>query len=125
MTRLWHYTCTHRASMIARDSHTIRPHQQVQFGNLAPAMIWLSDLRPPVRDALGLTMNYISCDRMAVEYEIADTAECQWWPVFRRRVLREHPGDAGLRAGIAGIEAAPGALPAHWWVSPVPLKAVA
>lgn len=120
-TRLFHYCCGHSAADIRRDM-TLRPARAVLDARgyhrvktpPAGTVLWLTDMRPPVRDALGLTMFDIACDRLTHAFEVKpDWQQIEWWMTYRKR----HPE-------MLELETVPGVLPMHWWVSEVPVTAV-
>jgi hypothetical protein len=102
---LFHYTCDHAYPTIMLDRE-IRPNPHVE-----PSLVWLTDLAMPIRDALGLTSTYISCDRTAHRIEITEPPQTIFpWYLWRRA----HP----QHRHIAYVwENAEGARPAHWYVS--------
>lgn len=116
MKTLYHFTCDHGHVGIG------------DRGNLVPAasltekrvpwtgcLVWLTDLPRPNRDALGLTMHSISCDRTVHRYRVTDSALTRRWTSLARDLPR------GYRESL---EAAPGARPRHWWVSDNPVPVV-
>jgi hypothetical protein len=123
--RLFHYTCEHGAVKIRQDD-SIRPAstllEKLTYAMIPPSerdmarsiahLCWMTDLHPPDRDALGLTMLSLTCDRIAFCFEVVpDWRVVQWWP----RVRRNH-------RGLWSLEEQRGALPAHWYVSEQPVK---
>jgi len=99
MTVLWHYTCTHH-------------HRQLGWsGALKPGrdgFVWLTDLDHPYAEALGLTSNFLDCDRTAHRYRVRVITDARPWIEVRREL---HPGR------VEALESAPGVLPRHWWVA--------
>lgn len=111
MSALYHYTCYHGNAAIAEDGGIIKPGPD--------GMVWLTDLRVPIRDALGLTSVYITCDRIAFRWAIDPIPETvEWWPRWLR-----HATPAWRKWGRL-IEMAPGVRPAHWYVSTIPVEGV-
>lgn len=124
--RLFHYTCSHAAEKIRQDD-SIRPGDQLvekltyamlpasvqHIARAVAGMCWFTDLAPPVdRDVLGLTMLSLTCDRIVHCFEVVpDWTVIRWW----LNVRREH-------RDLWDLEKAPGALPAHWFVSEHPVK---
>lgn len=106
---LWHYTCDHGARGIELSGTVLPNPRTAEFG--LPPVAWLTDLDPPDRFALGLTMDSITCDRMAWRCTVDAPAAERWFAYARRcRVPRE------LRDELED-----GRLPAHWWVSETPV----
>lgn len=113
---LYHYTCVHGGAGIDQD-RVILPRRHPLFGAV---LVWLTDLYPADRYALGLTSNWIKCDRTRVRCTVAPDANADpivpwgWWAHHHRipRPVRDLLEDR--------------ALPAHWWVSaaPVPVLTV-
>jgi len=102
--RLYHYTCAHAAPHIERQRWlTGTPHPWMPD---AGPLIHLTDLDTPDRNALGLTMNLIRCDRTEYRVTVSTTAAVHW-PVFAHTIPRE------VRHAL---ESAPGAMPMHWYV---------
>lgn len=99
---LWHYTCAHRAPMIRRDG-LIRPTPD--------GFAWFTDLDNPGREIIGLTMNYIKCDRLEFRFPVEnDPAVIAPWMSIRRELPRNY---------VYALEEAPGVMPRHWFVSVV------
>lgn len=111
--RLWHFTCSHSVASIERLG-SLRPHPHPLLDWVA--LVWLTDLDQPFREALGLTSHTLKCDRTAHRFEACDTRSAVWWPSY----ARAHKID---RQVCRSIEGAPGAMPAHWWVSSKPVPA--
>lgn len=105
---LYHYTCHHGYLGIVASGQ-LRPHGHPWFDE---PLVWLTDLAEPWRDALGLTSHTIDCDRTRYRFQVADSATTIRWTSYRRSVPR--------RTAIT-LENQPGSMPAHWWVSAVPV----
>lgn len=102
---LFHYTCRDHGLPGIREAGELRPNEGAPF-----ALVWLTDMAVPDRDALGLTSNWLHCDRMDVRITVPDhPAITPWW-----RWRRANPD---LWPWTAALEAAFGARPAHWFVS--------
>jgi hypothetical protein len=108
MRKLYHYACHHSAAGIRRCGE-LRPHAHPW---LPLPLVWLTDLDKPWRNALGLTSHTIACDRTEYRFAARDTSTAIPWTTYRRSVP--------IRAAVA-LESAPGVMPAHWWVSTVPV----
>lgn len=93
MDRLWHYTCGHNFDAI-RDDGFLRPGLD--------GLVWLTDLHPAPRLALGLTSYMLSCDRMEHVFPVLPTPDVVRWV------------DYPLRDRLKEL---PGTMPMHWWVS--------
>jgi hypothetical protein len=102
---LWHYTCDHGLAGIGKPYGWARP--------FSDGVVWLTDLDAPVPDALGLTSHLLTCDRTAHRYRVVDAWAASPWMEMR-------PYWDPVRRDA--LEAAPGAMPRHWWVSPVPVR---
>lgn len=114
---LYHYTCGHARERIGDTGRLLSAAELVDdWRELAAlptsALVWLTDLTTPIRDALGLSSNLTPCDRTAFRYRVLDTSTVVPWLYVRR--------DFPL-AIVEGLEAAPGARPAHWYVSRLPV----
>lgn len=106
MNDLFHYTCSHSMPGIRHD-RALRPNPHPCLRGHA-GLVWLTDLETPVRTGLGLTSTLITCDRTEYRVEVGPVPEAIWWPQFART----------LPQNVRNMfEAAPGALPMHWWVA--------
>lgn len=118
MSALWHYTCDHGRRAIGERGSLIPAAARPGVGNLSPwtaLLVWMTDLDVPVRDGLGLTSHTLTCDRTVYRYRVTDPADCLPWMVVRHSLSPAYRD---------GVERAPGALPRHWWVSPLPVPVV-
>lgn len=122
MTTLYHYSCDHGASEIAREGYvrslwdvlggeegdgmTLIRLPQCQFG-------WFTDLDVADVRGLGLTRLMLSCDRTKHRFRVTDRRRVTRWLDVRRY----HPA-------LWPLEEAPGALPAHWWLATEPVPVV-
>lgn len=100
---LYHYTCDHGAEHIASDGVLLPQFSPV----LGRDLVWLTDLETPIADGLGLTSRLLSCDRTAHRFTVL-TLNAIWWPAYARQCDR---------SARRMLDSAPGAMPAHWWVS--------
>lgn len=106
---LYHYTCDHGAKGIAATGKVIPGFMLTE--NRLPwtgRVAWFTDLSSPHRQALGLTSEILTCDRTGHRFRVTDDTEAMPYWVFARLLTR---------AEREFVEAAPGARPAHWWVS--------
>lgn len=116
---LHHYTCVHSAQGIIADGRlrTMADHHGMR--ELAPGLdwmlhiIWLTDLDMPHPRALGLDRRALHCDRTTWRFTAADTTTVVPWT----RWVRSRTDIT--RRVRAEVEA--GCLPAHWWISCVPV----
>ncbi len=110
--KLYHYTCSHAAPLIARD-RWLKTNPQIVLGGVW--LVWMTDLDQPDRSALGLTSHTLKCDR--TEHRAAVVTEAERWSRYARTLPLQQ-----RRA----LELAPGARPMHWWVSetPVPILSI-
>lgn len=108
--RLYHYTCGHVAKRVTRRGF-LKPTPQPTIGGIP--LLWLTDMDPPVRDALGLTSISLQCDRMDYRY-IVDTEDAVSWPVAAERFVR-------IRARL---ETQDGVRPERWFVATRPVFAI-
>ncbi|WP_350351904.1 hypothetical protein ABS642_00895 [Microbacterium sp. A8/3-1] len=113
LPRLFHFTCDHGAIGI-RESGMIQINRPPLPG--APAVLWLTDLEVPNRDGLGLTSRILSCDRTSHRFEVTRPHGVLHW----NDAKREH----FPRAQIEALEATPGAMPMHWYVSGLPQEVI-
>lgn len=123
---LWHYTCEHSHLLLGRTgvllpgcmltgATDVRADRVLPFQT---SLVWLTDLALPNRDALGLSMLYLTCDRTAHRYRVEDVTDVvAWVDVRRSMVLR------GMTDAVESLEDVPGVQPRHWFVStqPVPV----
>lgn len=102
---LYHYTCGHGADGIRRDGE-IRPNRHLLLP-LGVPVVWLTTLEVPDRLALGLTSQYLQCDR--IEWRVTvRSGDVEPWHVFARRYrVRREVRDA--------LEE--GRWPMLWWVA--------
>lgn len=118
---LFHYCCEHVAPKIARDGF-LKPgmawrhydfkmlsHGEPMSGLWrAPAVVWLTDLARPDRQALGLTSFTLPCDRTEVRFTVSDATGVVPW-----RDFAETHGAASDWLSV--MEA--GRSPEHWFVA--------
>lgn len=118
MSPLYHYTCSCSLDGIRRDGflrpypHPLMRRYPLPGAEPIAGLVWLTDLEVAWREALGLTSKVVKCDRTEHRFQAADESTAVPWIKFRRRV------HAAVRAAL---EEAEGALPAHWFVSTVPV----
>lgn len=97
---LYHYCCHHSAYAIEHDRFTLRPGLD--------GWLWLTDLDHADRRGLGLTSNYLSCDRTECRFVVDDPIEVVRWIDIRKALppvlVRELEGD-------------PRVLLAHWYLT--------
>lgn len=113
--RLFHYTCSHSAPLIAK-ARWLQANPHPFMPEVGP-LIWLTDLNHPDRHGLGLTSRMLRCDRTRWRAVVV-ASEAIHWPVFARTIPRR------VREELEGV---PGALPMHWYVARgmVPILAIA
>lgn len=103
---LYHYCCRHSARLIVK-SGLLKPLAQPMMSGL-PA-VWATDMEIPDRDALGLTMFMVKCDRTEERFRVHPDDESLFthWPV------------SPLRALVRNIEAFEHEPldPVRWWIS--------
>ena len=117
---LYHYTCAHQAKGIERDGY-VQPHPQLMLRDTA--MVWLTDLAPPVPPmAVGLTNHLVGCDRTEVAYQVHRTGVLPWtewrnsW--VRGQLTQLTPRDwRQARQAALALESAPNAMPSHWYIA--------
>jgi len=112
VSALYHFTCEHHAGAIRRVG-VLRPSPVLAY--FVP-LVWMTDLGVPDRRGLGLTSTILACDRLTFRFRASDSRSVVAWNVFKRGRLP--------RGVIERLEAAPGALPSHWFVSEVPVPVV-
>lgn len=113
MKTLYHYTCAHQVEAIRADGFIrpcidIVPFDRRKLVPMSGFFGWFTDLTEPDASALGLTAASLSCDRTAFRFTVTDASDVRWWMVARLELVPE------LRALLEG---APGAAPAHWFLS--------
>lgn len=118
---LYHYTCDHGhealgESAVLLPAATRSDDVRFRYPGMWPSqLVWLTDLARPNRNGLGLTMNWVVCDRTAHRYRVTDDSLVMHWTDVARHLSREQRDL---------LEAAPGALPRHWWCSSGPVPVV-
>jgi hypothetical protein len=113
---LWHYTCQHGREALGDVGRLLPAHMLTD--SIPPLwwpgrLVWLTDMRAPDVDALGLSSVLIVCNRAEHRYRVTDTRDCQHWLRARRPYRHE-----------AGVLEVPGTRPAHWYVSGAPVPVV-
>lgn len=108
---LYHYCCSHSLEGIQRDG-LVLPNQH-PF--IKADLVWLTDLPTPDRARLGLTSNYIRCDRTEWRITVGPDGAV-WWP----RWAREHGMPRHLRDDLEAF-----GWPAHWYVAETPCSVLA
>lgn len=118
---LYHYTCVHSRRQIG-DAGILKPAGSLIDAELdgspesmAARFVWLTDLRTPVRDALGLTSVLLKCDRTQYRYRVGDHETALPWIEVRRMAIAK-----GFGPQVEALESGD-ARPRHWWVSPWPV----
>jgi hypothetical protein len=116
---LYHYTCDHGQAHLGDSGELLSGWDQVNAKRrriLPPTarFIWMTDMVRPLINPLGLTRQFITCDRTAHRYRVLDRTKVMWWCDVRRHVPAEWRDL---------LETSEGARPAHWFVSldPVPV----
>lgn len=110
-TALWHFTCGHSYKSIG-DEGLLYPHPHPLMPELG-SLIWLTDDAEPDRDDVGLTMGFITCDRMEYRYAVRSAPSCKPWSSVRDAL------DTDVLTDLESFGA-----PETWWVSSLPLRAV-
>lgn len=82
MATLYHYTCAHGAKGITRRG-MIRPAPHPLLPGYR--IVWLTDMATPDRNGLGLTSEYLACDRLAFRY-VVEAEDAESWNAFTARV---------------------------------------
>jgi hypothetical protein len=98
-----HWTCEHGAAGIRADG-IVRPNPHPYLG---VALSWWSDLSVGDRFGLGLTMNYMTCDRMQAVFEADPGQQIVPWVVWAR----------GRVAPETRWEVQQFGWPRHWFVA--------
>jgi hypothetical protein len=106
---LYHYTCGHSAADIDAAGKVLPGFVLTERATYWPSRFaWFTDMSTPERDALGLTMHSIICDRTEHRYRVTDPTEVMPWHVVARSVPRDQR---------EALESASGARPMHWFVA--------
>ncbi len=120
MPDLWHFTCDHGHAGLVRDGYLRTLIEQGVSPERLPAelqfltrIVWMTDLKVAIPDALGLTRNFTTCDRTAHRWRVADATMVKPW-IDVARQFDQH--------GV--LQESFGARPRHWYVSesPVPVE---
>lgn len=112
--RLFHYACRDHTLRALGDRGVLRPARHPSVAT-SQRVLWLTDMDPPERDALGLTSEvFLKCDRLEVRYVVETDSAIPWneW-----KVGRVPPSE------IALLESC-GAQPSRWFVSTVSVLGV-
>jgi hypothetical protein len=113
--RLYHFTCEHGHAALG-DRGIVKPpgeHSPREMAELPreawlmAKVAWFTDLDVALTAALGLTTETIYCDRTAYRYRVLDNRDVVRW------VYSHWHRDPFARR----LDATPGAMPMHWWVS--------
>jgi hypothetical protein len=113
MKTLWHYTCEHGRAALGESGDLLSIHDQYprklcpEWGHLN----WATDLDWPLRNALGLTMHSLDCDRARYRYRVDEATSMVPWGRLRSAMPR----------AAEQLETVPGAMPGHWYVAPWPV----
>lgn len=110
----YHYACSHAVDGIRADGMVVPQNHAAM-----PHVSWFTDLEPPIKEALGLTNEFTACNKTEYKFAVVEEAEplISFWPHFAR-TRRIHPEFR------QALESAPGAMPAHWFVSTHPVRVV-
>lgn len=113
---LWHYTCRHGLAGIEKTGTVLSlAGMSMRSISAFDQVAWFTDLDYPDRDALGLSMRDLNCDRARHRFRVLDDSLVTPWI---HAPLRRHPSRFGYL-----LETSPGALPRHWFIAtePVPV----
>lgn len=113
---LWHFTCDHAAPTI-RATGSLLPRAHPFLPNLRP-VVWLTTMRRPDAQALGLTSDFIRCNRTLNRFRVTDSRDCLPW----RLAVAQAPPWAISRDIVALLE--DGRQAHTWWISPLPVAVV-
>lgn len=103
MIELYHFTCDHGRAGITL-SGVLLPNIHPFMKHLGP-LIWLTDLAaPPSPESVGLTSQWVSCDRLQYRYSVHTHAAIAWADI-RTRAAKDV---------VATLEEF--GQPEHWWV---------
>lgn len=110
---LYHYTCSHGIAGIGAFGKLLP--RTCPWMPDAPAVVWLTDMVEPDRDAIGLTSTILTCDRLEGRYVVSRNAPGVFdWASF----AAAHVGDTAARRTAERY-----ADPSRWWVSTTPISA--
>lgn len=115
---LYHYSCVHGADGIMRDGGFIKPHPQPFLNGAKVA--WFTTLADPDRVGLGLTSQYLKCDRSRYRFIVADHPTF----VLRIRPFQEWIRTVDVDPVVMSALTFPGTRPATWYVATEPIKAM-
>jgi hypothetical protein len=110
---LYHFCCEHSRRDIG-EYGLLMPNLHPVLGY---KLVWLTTSAAPKREAVGLTMTTIRCDRMAHRYEVLDAHQCE--PFYEWAQRRDVDPNK-----VSELTAWQECDPASWWVSeePVPVR---
>lgn len=108
-TEIYHFTCQHRAHKIL-ETGLLQPNPQPVLGDME--LSWFTHVPGASSRALGLTSHTLTCDRRERLFRVTDPAAVFRWNEVRAVMPRQ---------GVLMLEAAPGAMPAFWWVAQGPV----
>lgn len=97
---LYHYTCRHSAYSISHDKFILRPG--------LTGLLWLTDLDVPDRRGLGLTSNFIECDRTEFRFAVAYPVDVERWIDVRK---------VAPLLLVQALEADPHVMLTHWFLT--------
>lgn len=120
---LYHYTDDKGHELIGDDGEIVplgllldkkQARYLPMWGREMLALVWLTDLDVPHKEALGLTSYTLDADRTAHRYRVTGGRSVPWLSI--RRLF-----DPRM---VNHLESATGALPAHWYVAVAPVPVV-
>lgn len=79
---LYHFTCEHGYEGISKTGIVV-PRIHPFMRHLGP-LLWLTDLEAPTADAVGLTSERLTCNRLHYSYRVRTRAAVQWSEVRGR-----------------------------------------
>lgn len=118
LRKLFHFTCDHAAPLIRRcgEIHPQAPWlPQTGLAN-APPVVWLTDLRAPKADDVGLTSTMLRCNRLEFRFTILTDRAIPWL-----HFIETYTPDSGwlsMLHGFGQIET----HPEHWFVATEPIS---
>jgi hypothetical protein len=108
---LYHFTCDHRAPSIIAIGALV-PMRHFWLPAMAP-LVWLTHEPAPRRVDVGLTSEWLECDRMAHRFLAIDPRACVPWSTVRH---------LGPKSAVADLESL--GRPDTWWILTVPVPVV-